>query len=89
MIAGWGYLDDAWEDSVFAFFDFTFIFAFLHELDEVIEEVINDVRREDFNTVVFSVFLSVWQDFDIECEHACVFLSAFRWVVCEDGLQRL
>jgi hypothetical protein len=54
------YLYDAWEDSVLAFFNSTFFFAFLDELHEVIEEMIDDVCGKDLDTVIFGVLLSIW-----------------------------
>lgn len=68
------YLDDAGEHSFETLVCLALLLALLNILCELIEQVIDNLGREDLNTVLVSEVLRIRRDSDIKGQHDCIFL---------------
>ena len=68
------YLDDAGEYSFETLVCLALLLALLNILCELIEQVIDNLGREDLNTVLVSEVLRIRRDSDIKGQHDCIFL---------------
>ena len=72
------YLEDAREYCFVTLACLAITLALLHILCEVIEQVINDLCREDLDIVLFCELLSIWHDLNIERQQASILLVHTR-----------
>jgi len=68
------YLDDAGEYSFETLVCLALLLALLNILCELIEQVIDNLGREDLNTVLVSEVLRIRRDSDIKGQHDSIFL---------------
>lgn len=68
------YLDDAGEYSFETLVCLALLLALLNIFCELIEQVIDNLGREDLNTVLVSEVLRIRRDSDIKGQHDCIFL---------------
>ena len=68
------YLDDAGEHSFETLVCLALLLALLNILCELIEQVIDNLGREDLNTVLVSEVLRIRRDSDIKGQHDSIFL---------------
>ena len=68
------YLDDAGEHSFETLVCLALLLALLNIFCELIEQVIDNLGREDLNTVLVSEVLRIRRDSDIKGQHDSIFL---------------
>lgn len=68
------YLDDAGEYSFETLVCLALLLALLNIFCELIEQVIDNLGREDLNTVLVSEVLRIRRDSDIKGQHDSIFL---------------
>lgn len=79
LAEGCDLLQHAGEDSFLSLFGFALFSHFIDVLDEEVSQMIDDISSEYLYLVLFSVFLSISQDLNIEDEQTSVFLfTPFR-----------
>jgi len=64
---------DAWEYGLGTVLTLAFISAFLEMSLELVEQMIDDVSSENFNSIFISEGLSVWHNFNIKSKNCCKF----------------
>jgi len=65
---------DAWENGLGTVLTLAFISAFLKMSFKLVEQMIDDVSGENFNSIFISECLSVWHNFNIKSKNCGKFL---------------